>query len=356
MPFPASERDLPPRLHTKRSTNPKARTTCPGGCSSEAARIGTIPDAFEFAGRALDSPLPGGSLYRCNACGLHWRYPQLDKSELDALYRQGAAASWQYHPVKRQDWQTASAIIRKNVDIASVLDVGCFDGRFLDYLGSGYRRAGIEVHPLAAEHAAAKGIEIVGRDFSDLDTLQAPFDVVVAMDVIEHVSNPEAFLASLVRAARPGGLIIISTGNTASLPWRLMGGMYWYCSIAEHISFINPHWCKHSAEKMDLTIEDLITFSHEPAKTPEAFVQAAANLFYRYLPNLAFTLRRLHAQYKGKACRPAYRTPPHWRSARDHLLIALRIPPNDSRPTFQPDVSGSPSYPPAGFLKPQSGL
>ena len=299
--------------------------SCPGCNAGEAFRIGPIPDAFEFAGTALDSPLPGGSLYRCKACGLHWRYPQPDKSELDALYRKGAASSWQYHPVKRRDWQIASTLIRKHADVTTVLDVGCFDGRFLDHLGSGYRRAGIEVHPLAAEHAAAKGIEIVGRDFSDLDTLRSPFDIVVAMDVIEHVGNPRAFLASLARATRPGGRIILSTGNTATTPWRLMGGMYWYCSIAEHISFINPRWCEHAAAELGLAVEDLVLFSHEPAKASEAFIQAAANLFYRYLPNLAYTLRRLYALSKGKACRPACRTPPHWRSAKDHLLVAFRV-------------------------------
>lgn len=253
------------------------------------------------------------------------------KSELDALYRQGDTASWQYHPVKRLDWQIATAIIHKNKGTSSILDVGCFDGRFLDHLGVDYQRAGIEVHPLAAEYAAAKGIQIVGRDFSDLDTLTTSFDVVVAMDVIEHVGNPRNFLESLSKVTRPGGLVIISTGNTAARAWRLMGGMYWYCSIAEHISFINPHWCKHTAKKLGLVIDDFMTFSHEPARAPEAFVQASANLFYRCLPNLAYNLRRLYAQWKGNACRPSYRTPPHWRSAEDHLLVAFRVPHQDSR-------------------------
>lgn len=305
--------------------------SCPDCNAGEAAWIGAIPDAFEFAGTALDSPLPGGSLYRCEVCGLHWRHPQPAKSELDALYRKGAASSWQYHPVKRRDWQLASTIIRKHDEVATVLDVGCFDGRFLDHLGNRYRRSGIEVHPLAAEHAAAKGIEIVGRDFSDLDTLHTPFDAVVAMDVIEHVGSPKTFLASLAQATRPGGLIILSTGNTATTPWQIMGGMYWYCSIAEHISFINPRWCEYAAAELGLTIEDLVTFSHEPAKVSEAFIQAAANLFYRYLPNLAYTLRRLYALSKGKACRPACRTPPHWRSARDHLLVTFRVPIEEPR-------------------------
>lgn len=331
MPYQATDIEPPPSPPATRSANLQADLRCPDCRSAGASRIGTIPDAFEFAGRALESPLPGGGLYRCNACGLHWRHPQMDKFELDTLYRQGAAASWQYHPVRRRDWQTASAIIHKHDDVTSVLDVGCFDGRFLDHLGTSYRRAGIEVHPLASEHAAAKGIEIVGRDFSDLDNLHQPFDVVIAMDVIEHVGNPGTFLASLARATRPGGLIIISTGNTAAMPWRLMGGMYWYCSIAEHISFINPRWCKHTAEELGLAIEDLVTFSHEPAKAPEAFVQAAANLLYRCLPNLAYTLRRFYTQSQGRACRPADRTPPHWRSARDHLLVAFRVPPECSR-------------------------
>ncbi|WP_296640480.1 methyltransferase domain-containing protein [Thiobacillus sp. 65-1402] len=321
--------DINGTLPTNRSLNTGIAPSCPGCGSIGISRIGSIPDAFEFAGRKLDTPLPGGSLYRCRVCTLHWRHPQPDKRELDALYRQGDAASWQYHPVRRQDWQIAMAIIRKNDGLHSVLDVGCFDGRFLDHLGTDYRRAGIEVHPRAAEHAASKGIQIVGRDFSDLETLPTPFDVVVAMDVIEHVGNPKEFLGSLAKATRPGGLIIVSTGNTAAWSWRLMRGMYWYCSIAEHLSFINPQWCKLISHELGLEITDLETFSHEPAKPSATFLQASANLFYRCLPNLAYGLRRFHALRKGLACRPSFRTPPHWRSARDHLLVAFRVPLRD---------------------------
>lgn len=327
MAFQAQSIEEPAASPTRRSRKSNIAPACRDCRSADVSQIGPIPDAFEFAGRPLDAPLPGGSLYRCHACGLHWRHPQPDKDQLDALYRQGAPASWQYHPVKRPDWQTASAMIRKQGNGTSVLDVGCFDGRFLDHLGRNYCRSGIEVHPLAAERAAAKGIEIVGRDFSDLDALPAAFDVVVAMDVIEHVGDPGTFLASLARATRPGGLIVVSTGNTAALSWRLMGGMYWYCSIAEHISFINPRWCKHAANELGLAIENLVTFSHEPARAPEALIQAATNLFYRFLPKLAYALRRLYTKSQGRASRPADRTPPHWRSATDHLLVAFRVPP-----------------------------
>lgn len=300
--------------------------SCPDCSSTRLCRVGSIPDAFEFAGRMLDSPLAGGSLYRCNNCSLLWRHPQPDKTKLDALYRQGNADSWQDNPEKRLDWQIGAAHIRKMKSAASVLDVGCFDGRFLEYLGQPYLRAGIEVHPIAAKHAAEKGIQIVGHDFSALDTLTVPFDVVVALDVIEHVDNPRELLASLVNATRPGGLVIVSTGNTAAWPWRLMGGMYWYCSIAEHLAFINPDWCTRTAAKMGLEIEQISTFSHEPTKILGSAIQASANIFYHYLPDLAYKIRCLDARLKGKARRPSFKTPPHWRSAKDHFLVAFRVP------------------------------
>lgn len=314
------------RMRTAQPRNAEVAPSCPDCSSTSLCRIGSIPDAFEFAGRMLDSPLPGGRLYRCNECGLHWRHPQLDKAKLDALYRQGNADSWQDNPEKRLDWQLGTALIRKMKNATSVLDAGCFDGRFLEYLGEPYLRAGIEVHPLAARRAAEKGIKIVGHDFSTLETLTAQFDVVVALDVIEHVNNPRELLASLVKATRPGGLVIVSTGNTAAWPWRLMGGMYWYCSIAEHLAFINPDWCTLTAAKMGLEIEQISTFSHEPTKIPGSTIQASANIFYHYLPGLAYKIRCLDARLKGKANRPSFKTPPHWRSAKDHFLVAFRVP------------------------------
>jgi len=156
----------------------------------------------------------------------------------------------------------------------------------------------------------------------------------VALDVIEHVDNPRELLASLVNATRPGGLVIVSTGNTAAWPWRLMGGMYWYCSIAEHLAFINPDWCTRTAAKMGLEIEQISTFSHEPTKMLGSAIQASANIFYHYLPDLAYKIRCLDARLKGKARRPSFKTPPHWRSAKDHFLVAFRVPASPTQANF----------------------
>jgi SAM-dependent methyltransferase len=60
----------------------------------------------------------------------------------------------------------------------------------------------------------------------DLDTGRAPLpdalaDVVAAVETIEHVENPRAFLRELTRLARPGGLIVVTTPNQLSLLSKL---------------------------------------------------------------------------------------------------------------------------------------
>ena len=57
-----------------------------------------------------------------------------------------------------------------------ILDVGCFDGGFLDSLGSRYERHGIEINEQASQEAQRKGVDIIGTDFSDLEKLSGSYD------------------------------------------------------------------------------------------------------------------------------------------------------------------------------------
>ena len=57
-------------------------------CNAESTElVGKIPDSAYFSGNYLDVPLPGGELYRCHKCNYKFRYPQIDKSRLDDLYK-----------------------------------------------------------------------------------------------------------------------------------------------------------------------------------------------------------------------------------------------------------------------------
>jgi 2-polyprenyl-6-hydroxyphenyl methylase/3-demethylubiquinone-9 3-methyltransferase len=108
----------------------------------------------------------------------------------------------------------------------SALDVGCGAGLLAEplvRLGAGV--TGIDASPeviaVAREHAATMGLEI---DYcaGDVQELGGEFDLVTAMEVIEHVANPPAFVKALAERLGPGGLLVMSTPNATSWSRLLM--------------------------------------------------------------------------------------------------------------------------------------
>lgn len=246
---------------------------------------------------------------------------------MDRLYRAGHDAGWQTPVGQRTDWRLIRAWLAGRADVRSVLDVGCFDGRLLEFLGPGLVWKGVEIHQEAARMARARGVEVVGDDFDKLPALGVQVDAVMAVDVIEHSLDPRVFLGSLAACVRPGGYVMVTTGNTAASAWRWMGSLYWYCHIAEHVAFINPSWAQHVAPLLDLELVHVRLFSHSDTvwSLRQWMYQASLNMLARLAPDVFAWIRRSGAggidleRYPGLA-----RVPPYWMSARDHLLIVLR--------------------------------
>lgn len=103
----------------------------------------------------------------------------------------------------------------------SLLDVGCGGGLIAEPM----RRLGFSVTAVDASrenigtarvHAEQQGLDIAYRA-ATVEQLEAegagPFDVVLTMEVIEHVADPEAFVRACARLVKPGGLMIVATLN-----------------------------------------------------------------------------------------------------------------------------------------------
>jgi 2-polyprenyl-6-hydroxyphenyl methylase/3-demethylubiquinone-9 3-methyltransferase len=104
----------------------------------------------------------------------------------------------------------------------TALDVGCGAGLLAEPLARmGAQVTGLDAAPenigAARAHAAAMGLAIdyVAGGIEDLPERQ--FDLVTSMEVIEHVSDPAAFVGGLADALAPGGLLILSTPNRTAL-------------------------------------------------------------------------------------------------------------------------------------------
>lgn len=124
---------------------------------------------------------------------------------------------------------------RRPFDGLACLDVGCGGGLICEPLTRlGGRVTGIDPAPqnigTAAAHARMSELEIGYRcaRAEDLATAGDTFDVVICLEVIEHVPVPSDFVATLASLVRPGGLLILSTLNRTpkSFALAIVGAEY----------------------------------------------------------------------------------------------------------------------------------
>jgi len=120
---------------------------------------------------------------------------------------------------------------------ARVLDVGCGVGDFSatvrDRLGA--EVTGIEPDAARAAEARRRGLTVSERVLDEVladqaERMAGQFDVVLYMDVLEHLADPGAELRAARRALAPGGAVIASIPNVAhwSVRTELLRGRFDY--------------------------------------------------------------------------------------------------------------------------------
>lgn len=110
----------------------------------------------------------------------------------------------------------------------AVLDVGCGGGLISEPLTRlGGRVTGIDPAAknvgTAQAHANAAGVEVTYRNAraEDLASERLSYDIVVCLEVIEHVPDPAAFVRTLADLTKPGGLLVLSTLNRTARSFAL---------------------------------------------------------------------------------------------------------------------------------------
>lgn len=166
-----------------------------------------------------------------------------------------------------------------------VLDVGCGAGFLSNRLAlRGWSVAGIDASASSLEIAAARdatrSVRYEIADARELPFRSASFDVVTAMDFLEHVDEPGRVIAEASRVLRPGGLFFFHTFNRTLLAWLIViKGVEWFVKntprdlhVLSH--FLEPREVSESCEASGLEIVDLR--GQRPVILSRAFFQLLA--------------------------------------------------------------------------------
>jgi SAM-dependent methyltransferase len=136
-----------------------------------------------------------------------------------------------------------------------LLELGCAYGFFLQQARKHFEVVGIELADAPAAHAQRSGLRVIcgSVDEATLRPLGS-FDVVVMLDVLEHLPDPAGTLSLCARQLTPGGLIVITTGDFASLYARLARSHWRLMTPPQHLWFFTPASIRCLAAELSLEV------------------------------------------------------------------------------------------------------
>lgn len=178
---------------------------------------------------------------KCVRCGHVWLNPRPGIGELSTIYPKTYYAysyDTEVNAVARagKAWLDSSKInrivSRLEKPVASYVDVGCGDGRFLKVIE---RRGvpktmiyGLELDRGVVGRLTAQGYQVFCERVEDCTEIpENSIDLITMFHVIEHVDHPELVVQQLARWLRPGGILALETPNLDSIDAKWFGKTFW---------------------------------------------------------------------------------------------------------------------------------
>lgn len=208
----------------------------------------------------------------------------------------------------RAPWM-ANELLKRFLSPVRVLDIGCGGGFLSNHLAIlGHQVTGIDLSPSSLE-AAKRTDTTKSVTYLPANAYQLPFDnhsfeAVAAMDILEHVENPDQLLKEASRVLCPGGLFFFHTFNRNLLSYlMIIKGVEWFVkntpkNMHVYPLFITPKELKKKCQRQGLQVETLLGFR------PKIFSKAFFELVVKrkISPEFTFTFTKdLTTGYSGIA-------------------------------------------------------
>ena len=192
-----------------------------------------------------------------------------------------------------------SSFLRKHLNTdARVLDIGCGNGRFLQYLGT---KGNFELHGIEREGNSAlrashiAGIRLLVGSLKQDTYPYNYFDAITLFHVFEHIDNPAEILQIIQKILKPGGVLVMSFPNINSWQAKWFKGDWFHLDPPRHLFYFKPvdFIALMQLRGFDLIHEHYLSFEQNPYSLLQSIlnkVSSRRELLFEFLKgNKAYT-------------------------------------------------------------------
>ncbi|VVE06403.1 Ubiquinone biosynthesis O-methyltransferase [Pandoraea horticolens] len=221
----------------------------------------------------------GLPIYRCGICGLGSTdvsnfdpKAYYDENYFNGNLHDGYADYQASESVLRHDFSKIVSVLKGyNPHGGTLLELGCAYGFFLNVAREHFDVYGIEICEDAVHACNARGLANVKHGSAQPQELQAmprP-DTAVLLDVIEHLETPQTVIETVARQLKPGGTVLLTTGDFASWPARLFGKNWRLMTPPQHLWFFTPKSLAALGARYGL---EIVTIEHPARRIPLSLI------------------------------------------------------------------------------------
>ncbi|MCU1267792.1 MAG: methyltransferase protein [Acidobacteria bacterium] len=224
----------------------------------------------------LATSLRGLVYGRCRACrSLIAMDERRQQRVLDQIYRDLPDTYWQELSQQDRFANIVEDFVSVRAEGPELWDVGCGTGNLLARLHPSWKKHGLEPGRRAVKEAQRQGMD-VREGTAATAQLRDVADVVLAVDVVEHLLWPIEELTAIHRMLKPGGIIAIFTGIADALIPRMAGKSWYYLHCVGHVTVFSSEALKTMLSRIGMVDIESHRIEHQGAISLRQWCQRVA--------------------------------------------------------------------------------
>ena len=169
-------------------------------------------------------------LWKCTNCHLVFAHPMPNKEYLIEQYKHMNDLDYSNEEAgrKKNFLRLLQHLEKMKKDKGSLLDIGAASGLLLELAAKkGWKAEGIEPSLQLFQSGAAKQLQLYHTSIEEF-TAPGKYDAITAIDVLEHLNDPEILISRIGKWLDENGLICIVTPDISSLAARIFRNRWWH--------------------------------------------------------------------------------------------------------------------------------